>query len=612
MARRPKGALLLALASVAVLLLLLPDVARAEGKKLNPKVRRTNNRPVGRRADNFHGQRGFVWPSAADGLFRPAASGSANASEAATSAALGGAVQRVWVARVSCVALASDDADLLADALEKHTDSVACAVYALRYSAPPPDRASLRSTRAARRARVLLQFGCTQATRRSALLDALASVLPAACLADDSDDEDGGATRGPATARHGHRRAPVSVEPERLVRVKREQVVQALPPWHLDRIDQTAGFPLSTTYSTGLLAQDGANVTVYVIDTGVSVDHPDFGDRADGVYDYLGGNGLDCDGHGTHVAGLALGSVTGVAKQARLVTMRVLDCSGSGLVSGVIDALEDVAALQALEAHSAVVVMSLTANAYPPLDDAVNELVTVSKVPVAAAAGNDADNACFYSPARAASAICVAATRRPTLAEQNAGYDYMSDFSNYGSCVDVAAPGELISSCDYDEDGYVTMSGTSMATPVVAGILALGYEHLGLTGRGANANPNRATLVRQLLLASALPDRARKPTNVAGTKTGLATILFGSTPAPPPPPTPGAPVPTASPPVPTAATPTAATPTVLIPAPSPDEMVEEPSPSAPVATPSQPSEAWQPDSGSALFAVGLLAVVFVL
>ena len=231
--------------------------------------------------------------------------------------------------------------------------------------------------------------------------------------------------------------------------------------WGLDRIDQR-NRPLDTVYT---YTSGGAGVHAFIIDTGILPNHQDFGSRVNVAAGYTAindGNGSkDCNGHGTHVAGTVGGSTWGVAKNVTLIPVRVLDCGGSGLTSGVIAGL-DWAANSAL--RPAVANLSLGGGASQALDDAVARAVNRG-VTVVVAAGNSNANACNYSPARAPSAITVGATTSS---------DARSSFSNYGSCVDVFAPGSSITSAWYTGTAATnTISGTSMASPHVAGIAAL-------------------------------------------------------------------------------------------------------------------------------------------
>ncbi len=255
---------------------------------------------------------------------------------------------------------------------------------------------------------------------------------------------------------------------------------QSNATWGLDRIDQRS-LPLSKTYTYSAIA---SAVTAYVIDTGIYTSHTDFGGRASVGVDEIGDgrNGIDCNGHGTHVAGTIGGSTYGVAKSVKLVAVRVLDCSGSGSTSGV------VAGIDWVTSHHngpSVANMSLGGGASTTLDNAVSKSIS-SGVVYAVAAGNDGLDACKKSPARVSSAITVGATDSS---------DTKPRWSNYGSCLDLFAPGVSITS-DWNTSNSAinTISGTSMATPHVTGVAAL-Y----LSGH-TSATP---TEVRNALVANA-------------------------------------------------------------------------------------------------------------
>jgi subtilisin family serine protease len=233
-------------------------------------------------------------------------------------------------------------------------------------------------------------------------------------------------------------------------------ITQTNPPWGLDRIGQR-NLPLNATYS---YTTTGSGVNVYIIDTGIRLTHNQFGGRAFAGFDALGGNSTDCHGHGTHVAGTVGGSTYGVAKAVRLFAVRVLSCSGSGSTSGVIAGVDWVTANHL---DPAVANMSLGGGVSNALDTAVNNSINAG-VTYAIAAGNSNTNAANSSPARVAAAITVGSTTRT---------DARSSFSNFGSVVDVFAPGSAILSAWYTSNSATaTLSGTSMAAPHVAGVAA--------------------------------------------------------------------------------------------------------------------------------------------
>jgi subtilisin family serine protease len=236
------------------------------------------------------------------------------------------------------------------------------------------------------------------------------------------------------------------------------QATQSPAPWGLDRIDQR-NLPLSNSYTYTSL---GAGVRAYVIDSGIRTGlTAQFGSRVQNVYDAVGDgqNGEDCNGHGTHVAGI-VGSVGyGVAKGVALRGVRAVNCAGSGTTSGIIASVDWV---RVNAVRPAVANMSLGGGLSSALNTAVNNLAN-SGVFISVGAGSENGSACNVSPAGAASAFTVAATTST---------DARASYSNYGTCVDIFAPGSSIPSVWLDGTSR-TLSGTSMAAPHAAGVAAL-------------------------------------------------------------------------------------------------------------------------------------------
>ncbi|MCA1634771.1 MAG: S8 family peptidase [Acidobacteria bacterium] len=275
--------------------------------------------------------------------------------------------------------------------------------------------------------------------------------------------------------------------------VMEASAVQSGPPWGLDRIDQRDR-PLSGTYTYNWT---GSGVRAYVIDTGIRTTHTQFGSRASNVFDAFGGTGADCNGHGTHVSGTIGGSTYGVAKSALLRGVRVLNCSGSGSTSGVIAGVDWV---RQNFIAPAVANMSLGGGASSALDTAVNNLHNAG-VTIVVAAGNENQNACNVSPARAANAFTVGSTTST---------DARSSFSNFGTCVDIFAPGSSILSAWYTSTtATATLSGTSMASPHVAGVAALYKQANGSASPATirNAIVNNSTTNRISNVGTGSPNR---------------------------------------------------------------------------------------------------------
>ncbi len=288
---------------------------------------------------------------------------------------------------------------------------------------------------------------------------------------------------------------------------------QSNATWGLDRTDQR-DLPLNSTYVYDTTA---STVNAYIVDTGILATHGDFGGRVGAGYTAIndGRGTTDCNGHGTHVAGTVGGTTWGIAKGVRLYPVRVLGCTGSGTNSGVIAGMDWVAANHV---KPAVANMSLGGGASTATDDAVARM-TNAGVTVVVAAGNDNGNACNYSPARAASAITVGSTTNT---------DARSSFSNFGSCVDIFGPGSSITSAWYTSNTATnTISGTSMASPHVAGVAAL-YLAVNPT-----ATPSQVTTA---IINASTPNKVTSPGT--GSPNRLLYSFFGTTPPPPPPPPP--------------------------------------------------------------------------
>jgi subtilisin family serine protease len=287
--------------------------------------------------------------------------------------------------------------------------------------------------------------------------------------------------------------------------------------YHLDRVDQRNSLAGSTQAEKGSYnyTETGAGVTAYVIDSGVNHQHIEFGGRATPGFDAFRTKthadfGKDCNGHGTHVAGILGGKNFGVAKNVNIVSVRVLDCNASGSVSNVVAGINYVTGIKKANPGKAMVAnMSLGGGANASLDQAVRDSI-VSGVTFALAAGNgnvfgNGQDACNVSPARVATALTVGATDAT---------DKRATWSNYGSCVDVYAPGATVVSSygrTQDPTAWSVLSGTSMAAPAVAGVAALllQVDSGASPGQVAHAMAQLATLGK-----------------VSGTNVGAAKLLY--------------------------------------------------------------------------------------
>ncbi|UFQ19138.1 MULTISPECIES: S8 family peptidase [Streptomyces] len=318
-------------------------------------------------------------------------------------------------------------------------------------SAPIPDQyiVTLKPDTPSTAAQITQQVGATALHEYQRVLHGFAAKLDAGQLA---------AVRRLPEVAAVEQDATVTATPLRAPRVPAAS-------WGLDRIDQPY-LPLNGQFNVN---STGAGASAYILDTGIDYGHAEFGGRAVPGFDAMrdGRNGQDCNGHGTHVAGTVGGANYGVARQARLVSVRVLGCDGSGSYAGVIAGFDWVAG----NARQPAV---LNGSLGGPRSDAVNRAATALSdrgvLPVVAA-GNDATDACNVSPASAQRVLTVGATDHQ---------DQEASFSNHGPCLDMYAPGTAIVSARLG-GGSVALSGTSMASPHVAGVATL------LKGRAPSA-----------------------------------------------------------------------------------------------------------------------------
>ncbi|MCC6318535.1 MAG: S8 family peptidase [Gemmatimonadaceae bacterium] len=301
------------------------------------------------------------------------------------------------------------------------------------------------------------------------------------------------------------------VEPNLVVRTNATAL-----SWGLDRIDQPA-FPLNSSFNA---PNSGAGVHIYIIDTGIFLTHTEFTGRLGNGFDAItpGGNANDCHGHGTHVAGTAGGTSYGVARQATLHPVRVIDCTGNGTDAQVISGINWVASHRVAPA---VANISLGGSYSAAINQATNALISAG-VTTAVAAGNSAVNACSESPASTPAALTVAALN---LKGNHAV------FSNSGACVDLYAPGvDIRSAWNWSATATTLATGTSMASPHVAGAAALYLS--------ANPGASPATVASALLALTVSGQVGKLPVGTPNRLLQVQAIKGGGSPPPPPPPPP--------------------------------------------------------------------------
>ena len=294
--------------------------------------------------------------------------------------------------------------------------------------------------------------------------------------------------------------------------------------WHLDRIDQRY-LPLNRRYSPGFT---GKGVDIFVLDSGIRYSHRVFKGRAAfGGYDYTQTEqGEDCHGHGTHCAGLAVGETIGVAPGAKVYSIKVLNCELGGLYSWVIEGIDQVIKMKAMSKRPTIISMSLIG---PPSDalDAALQRAFSDGILVFVAAGNQRRDACLFSPASSIYVVTVGGTQQDR--DRLYWFDSSSNSpgTNYGSCVQIFAPGQWIRSASYLNDDYlVSNSGTSMATPIAAGVAALILEEFPrLDPRGVwKVMKERAT--RNAIDFSPIPDSFRDNTPNLLVYTGQGMYVY--------------------------------------------------------------------------------------
>jgi subtilisin family serine protease len=258
------------------------------------------------------------------------------------------------------------------------------------------------------------------------------------------------------------------VEQDQVYKATQSCSQQTGATWGIDRVAEKT-ILLDGNYRYSSTA--GSGVDAYIIDTGININHNDFGGRAIWGANFVDSNNQDCNGHGTHVAGTVGGTKYGVAKKSTLIAVKVLNCAGSGSTTGIINAVNWVVSSKNSRKRPSVANMSLGGGFSSSLNSAVNSAVSAG-ITFAVASGNDNQNSCNYSPASATSSISVGATG---VDEQGSSQvDERASFSNYGSCTHIFAPGYLITSDWIGSNSATnTISGTSMASPHVCGVAAV-------------------------------------------------------------------------------------------------------------------------------------------
>jgi len=238
--------------------------------------------------------------------------------------------------------------------------------------------------------------------------------------------------------------------------------------WGLSRISERAVLLDGSYY----YEKEGGSVDAYILDTGIQVDHPEFENRVIWGANFVDNNNVDCNGHGTHVAGTVGSKTWGVAKKVPLIGVKVLNCGGSGSWEGVIRGVQWVVTNAASRGRKAIGNMSLGGGLMQACNDAVDAAVRAG-VTMIVSAGNNNNDACKNTPASAPLAVAVGSTE--VIERSGVQFDLRSSFSNYGSCVKVLAPGSLITST-WINGGIRTISGTSMSSPHVCGGAVLFFD----------------------------------------------------------------------------------------------------------------------------------------